>query len=283
MMDNNNIHYVLHEADGRRKGIHIAKQLCEQGHRHLIVVGGDGTINEVVNGIFLSGVDTKEVNLAVIPHGRGNDWARTHSYPKSFSKCVNGFLQGNFTIHDVGLTKVFKNENLVEKRYFININSYCFSAEVIFNTSSRNTKIFSKAVYFLGIFKSLVTHKYLKTKITADKDIYEGEPFMFVVANCQYNGGGMQQAPQALYDDGLFDIVVVPKLSPLRVITSVHRIYDGSHIKVLKGVEFFRSKKVIIESNPYIKAEMEGELIEQGRYEIEMLPSCLNMMTFNRA
>ena len=277
-----NIRYELHQANGSRKGIDIAQKLRQEGHRHLMVVGGDGTINEVVNGIMMSGVDTREVFLAVIPHGRGNDWARTHHYPENFLESAEGFLQGHFASHDIGLTKVFQEDQQIEQRYFININSYCFSAEVIYETVHNKHKFFNVSVYMLGVFSALFKHKAIPVKIQAEECQYEDQPFMISVANCQYNGGGMRQAPEASYNDGLFDVVIIPNLSIWTVLTKIKYIFSGTHLQKLKGVKYFRTNKLTIDSSPCIMGEMEGELLSQGRYEIELLPNALNVLTFNQ-
>lgn len=281
-LDEHHVRYETHQANGKNKGIEIARQLCQEGHRHLIVIGGDGTLNEVVNGICTAGIDTHEVFLAVIPHGRGNDWARTHNYPTDFLQSVDGFLKGNFISHDIGLTKVFKESQLLEQRYFININSYCFSAEVIYETVYNKPKFFNVSVYILGIFSALFKHKAIPVKIQSAECQYDDKPFMISVANCQYNGGGMRQAPEARYDDGLFDVVVIPSLSIWEVILKIRYIFSGRHIEKIKGVKYFRTSKLTIDSTPFVYGEMEGELLERGCYEVEMLPSFLNVLTFNQ-
>lgn len=279
----NHIKHAYHKADGCHKGIELARTLCQEGHRHLLVVGGDGTINEVVNGIMSSGVDPAEVYLAVIPHGRGNDWARSHSFPKDIADSFKGFLKGSFTRHDIGLTKVFAQDQLLEERFFININSYCFSAEVIYQTNVKKPKFLNISVYVLGIFQALRNYRYIPVKIRGNNISYDDEPFMFVVANCQYNGGGMRQAPEAQYNDGLFDVVIIPKLGTLKILFNIRYIFTGRHIQKLKNVQFFRTDKLSIESEPFIRGEMEGEMLKQGRYDIEMIPNALNVMTLNKA
>lgn len=280
-LDANHIRYELHQANGSHSGMETAQKLCQEGHRHLMVIGGDGTINEVVNGIFTSGIDTHEVFLAVIPHGRGNDWARTHHYPKDYLDTVDGFLKGNFTAHDVGLTKVFQGKNQIEQRYFININSFGFSAEVIYETIYTKPKFLGISVYLLGVFLALFKHKPLPVVISSENFQYEGKPFLFAVANCKYHGDGMKQAPDASFDDGLFDVVILPQVGILTVLFKIKHIFTGEHIHKIKGVEYLRTNKLSINAEPPILGEMEGELLSPGRYEIEMLPLAFNTLTFN--
>lgn len=281
-LDANHIRYELHEANGSHSGMETAQKLCQEGHRHLMVIGGDGTINEVVNGIFTSGVDTHEVFLAVIPHGRGNDWARTHHYPKDYLDTVDGFLKGSFTAHDVGLTKVFQGKNQIEQRYFININSFGFSAEVIYETVYTKPKFLNISIYILGVFLALFKHKAQPVKIQAKEFQYHDKPFLIAVSNCQYHGDGMKQAPEARFDDGLFDVIILPSVGILTVLLKFRHIFTGKHIHKIKGVKCYRTDKLTIDSSPYVLGEMEGELLSQGRYEIELLPLALNVLTFNQ-
>ena len=116
---------------------------------------------------------TKE--MAVIPHGRGNDWARTHHYPKDYLDTVDGFLKGRFAAHDVGLTKVFQEEKLIEQRYFININSFGFSAEVIYETVYTKPKFLNISVYMLGVFLALFKHKAIPVTINSNDFKYQGK------------------------------------------------------------------------------------------------------------
>ena len=280
-LEQNNIRYELHQANGSHSGTETAQRLCQEGHRHLMVIGGDGTINEVVNGIFTSGIDTHEVFLAVIPHGRGNDWARTHHYPQNYLDTLEGFLKGRFTAHDVGLTKVFQEEKQVEQRYFININSFGFSAEVIYETVYTKPKFLNISVYLLGVFLALFKHKAVPVTINSNDFKYEGKPFLFAVANCKYHGDGMKQAPDASYDDGLFDVIILPQVSILTVLLKIKHIFTGKHIHKIKGVQCFRTSKLSISAEPSVLGELEGELLSQGRYEIELLPLAFNTLTFN--
>lgn len=279
-LDEHHVRYELYQANGSHSGINLARKLCQEGQRHLMVIGGDGSINEIVNGIFTSGIDTHEVFLAVIPHGRGNDWARTHHYPTDYLEAVEGFLKGRFIEHDVGLTKVFQGEKEIEQRYFININSFGFSAEVIYETIYTKPKFLNISVYMLGVFLALFKHKPIPVIINSKDFHYQGKPFLFAVANCKYHGDGMKQAPDASFDDGVFDVIILPQVGILTVLLKIKHIFTGKHIQKIKGVQCFRTNKLSISAEPSILGELEGELLSQGRYEIEMLPLAFNTLTF---
>lgn len=280
ILDQNEVRYMLHKSEGAAKGIEIVKELCMNNVCHLIVIGGDGTINEVVNGIMQSKVDPRNVYLAVIPLGRGNDWARTHQYPQDIKDSVDVFLNGCFMKHDVGLVQTIRNENVVGERYFANIAGFGFDAEVIYDTVSNKPHFAGVSTYLLSLARCLFRYKSVPVQVYGPNFKADNKVFTMAVAICQYNGGGMRQAPMACPNDGLLDVVVVKKLSKLRIMTLVKSLFDGSHIqKVPNKVLTYQSDKVSISSPKMLRAEVEGELLETGKYEVSIIPQTLNMLT----
>ena len=279
-LDINEVKYVLHKSVGIKVGIDIAKKLCEEGVRHIIAIGGDGTINEVVNGIMLSGVDTREVFLAVLPLGRGNDWARTHKFPKNCIDSIDVFLQGKFLQHDIGKVQTLKQSQVAAERYFANIAGFGFDAEVIYDTGYNKPHFIGISVYVLSLVRCLFKYQSIPVHIAAPGFEYKDRVFTMAVAICQYNGGGMRQAPMAKPDDGMLDIVAIKNLNKLRVLTLVKSLFDGSHLqKAPDKVAFSQADSVTITSPQLLRAEVEGELLETGEYRVTLLPSALNMLT----
>mgnify|MGYP002621995658 CR=1 FL=1 len=274
-----NIKWVLHQAEATGKGMEIASQLCTEGHRHLLVVGGDGTLNEVVNGIFQSGVDTQEVYLAVLPLGRGNDWARTHHFPADNEENVRIFDKGQFMRHDIGLVKTFQNGSELDRRYFINIAGFGFDAEVIYDVTHNRPRFLGVSVYILGLLRTVLRYRSRRVRVCAPGFDFEGKSFLMVAAICQYNGGGMRQAPMAVPDDGLLDLVLIPKVGLLTVFANIGKIFSGEHIRSIKGIRTCRADRIgIVASDPF-RGEVEGELLPQGDYRVEALPRALNVLT----
>ncbi|OQA85669.1 MAG: putative lipid kinase BmrU [Bacteroidetes bacterium ADurb.Bin234] len=273
------IPYRHHIADESTFGIKKVEELCKKGERYFIVVGGDGTINEVINGIFISGVNPEEVYVSVFPLGTGNDWTRTHAYPSSYSDTILSFQEAKFIKHDVGLVECVKDNLLIEKRYFVNIAGFGFDAEVIEEVNKNKSKLFTKTVYILSLLKVLLRHKNKKNLIKLDNESINDEIFTLAVGIGQYNGNGMRQVPTANPVDGLFDVAVVRKISPLKVIKNVSKLYDGTHIKVLKEASVSQSKTVEIKSSPYCRGEVEGELLPLADYRISIIPRAVNMMS----
>ncbi len=276
------IPFEAHTSYQPGDGIATAKELCQSGIRHIVAAGGDGTINEVVNGIMTSGVNPREVYMAVLPLGRGNDWVRTHHYPKTIEEVVDIWLQGNFMQHDVGLVTSQAPDNQETSRYFINIAGFGFDADVIYDVTYHKPKIGGSAVYVLSLLKTLLHHKPTKVTVTADNGYsFNGEVFMVIAAICKYNGSGICEAKYAVPDDGLIDLVIIPKLSTLKVVKHLKDMFSGDHIDKIKSVQKVLTKEICITSPSLFRAETEGELLVFGNYRIKVLPNTLNVLTAN--
>lgn len=274
------VRYEMHPTAARGDASVIAKQLCDAGIRHLLVVGGDGSINEVVDGIMRSNADIHDVCLAVFPLGRGNDWARTHQYPTRLNDCVDVFLKGKFMRHDVGNVQTLYDGIPVADRFFINIAGFGFDAEVIYDTQQSKPHFLGISVYIVSLFRCLFGYKSLPVKITAPGFSFQDKTFLAVAANCQYNGGGMRQAPDAKPDDGLLDVVVIPQLSYLRLFWLMLSVFSGKHIKKSKGlIKTCRAESVDITCDTLCRGEVEGEMLVSGNYHVTIQPSVFWMLT----
>lgn len=271
--------YQQHIADFPKAGIQIVKNLCIQGKRHFIAVGGDGTINEVINGIFLSGVPTDEVYVVVLPLGTGNDWTRSHDYPSDYLEILHQLNQAKFIKHDVGVVETMVDNKMEDKRFFINIAGFGFDAAVIQEVNKHKSKVFSKAVYLFNLVKVLLTYSSKKIKLITDDATVEEDIFTVAVGICQYNGNGMRQVPMANPTDGIFDVVIIKKIHPFKVIKNVTSLYEGTHLEALSEAVVYKTTKLEIQSDSCTVGEVEGELINKGNYVISILPQSIHMMT----
>ena len=269
----------ISHGEGAGSGMELAEKLCREGHRHLIVAGGDGTVNEVVNGIYASGVDASEVYLAIIPLGTGNDFCRTTGCPP-LEECANFLLNTSFRPMDVGVVETLEQEQkkVIAKRHFINIAGFAFDAAVIQETTKGKPKLFPSAVYLLKLVKVLFTYRALPVKIHTDNGDWEDEVFTIAVGNAQYNGNGMRQVPMANPHDGMLDISIIRKIRPLKVVANVKKLYSGKHLE-LPEARVMRAKQVEISSSGKLLGEVEGEMLETGHYRICIADKQLNVMS----
>lgn len=262
--------------------IDISRDSIQQkGYKKIIIVGGDGTMNEVVNGLFQqTRYNTKEITLGLITVGTGNDWGRHYGMHKSYRKMINAIKKGNTFLQDVGKVN-YEHTSEKEDRYFVNIAGMGYDALVAKKTNlSKEKGRGGVLVYLINLLQSLFQYTYTNLTISADnKQVFSGKVFTLSIGICKYNGGGMMQLPNAVSDDGLFDVTLVRKTSKLRVIRNIKNLYDGSFIN-MKEVETFRGKNFVIECNPgnNLFLETDGESLGHSPLYFEIVPRSVKLI-----
>jgi YegS/Rv2252/BmrU family lipid kinase len=223
------------------------------GCRVVVAVGGDGTVNEVVNGIAESGAV-----MGVIPAGSGNDFARTLGIPLDFEEALECVLQGETRSMDVGL---------INGRRFVNVASVGFDAQVVLETYKIKKRIRGPLAYPLGVLKTLAGYRPFAMEIETAERTIRKQVLLAAVANGVYYGGGMKIAPEAVADDGLFDVLVVEDMPRLKILRLFPMIYSGRHLS-RSEVEYFRTGKIKISCEEgHINSD--GEII--GSCPVEMV------------
>jgi YegS/Rv2252/BmrU family lipid kinase len=279
LLDQAGIFYTYVFTKGSSDATEFARKAVEEGIRNIISVGGDGTMNEVVNGLFAqSTVPPAEVTLAMIPVGTGNDWGRMYGLPSDFKDAVKMIIRGNTIIQDAGVVTYIK-DGAQQQRYFINVAGMGFDAIVTEDTNRRKQiGRTGKIAYLVSLLKSLFRYSCYKVRIEADgKRTFDGELFSANVGICRFSGGGMMQVPAAIADDGLFDITIISKMSKWNIIRNVSKLYDGSFVK-LKQVSNHRAARVVVKSDEGILLEADGESLGTGPFEFTVLPKVLKFI-----
>ncbi len=254
----------------------LVQQAIEKGYRKIISMGGDGTLNEVVNGIFNQLIASiNEITIAVIPVGTGNDWCKTFNIPKDYKQAVDVIVREKVIRHDIG---VAENENN-KKRYFINIAGLGYDGFVTEKISKmKQSGSGGKLFYLLWITWYLFQYKNTKIRFKIDgKEFPEEEIFTLSVCNCRFNGDGMMQAPSALPDDGMLNITVMKKISPFKSIISLPKMKDGTFVK-MKEAALYTGKTVEVTSSPQVITETDGELIGETPVRFSIIPNALNVI-----
>ncbi|MBW6491368.1 MAG: diacylglycerol kinase family lipid kinase [Lentimicrobium sp.] len=258
--------------------VKLARKYIEAGFRKIIVVGGDGTLNEVVNGVFTQKkYPTTDITLAMIPVGTGNDWGRSFNIPSGYKEAIDLIARMQTRVQDVGKVHYMSKE-LSKHRHFINMAGLGFDAMVAKRTNKVKQEGKSGPFsYLISLFTSLISYNDSKVKVVVDDKELNANVFTMSVAICKFNGGGMMQAPNAIPDDGLFDVTVITRVSRFLVIRSVKKLYDGSFL-ALPQVKTFRGKKVEIESNPPLFLETDGESLGHTPMSFEVIPLSINVV-----
>lgn len=266
-----------------RHAIEIVRNaIVEKGYRKFISVGGDGTNNEVINGIFTQDVvPTNDITMATIPIGTGNDWRRTFNIPLEYDDVIEIIKTGNVFVHDIGKLTYY-NDGDPKIRYFLNAAGTGLDEMVCSSTNLMKRQGKGGTIrYLISVVKCLFKYKITHVQVTMDDEmVFDDNILSLSVGNCRYNGGGMMMMPNAIPDDGLLDVTVIRKVSIFKFAANVKNIYDGSFIHKIKEVQTFRGKKIRIVSIPphSLMVETEGENLNNSPFDFEILPKAINMI-----
>ncbi len=269
-------HTVFTEAPNHATELtreHIAK-----GCRKIVAVGGDGTMNEVVNGIMLqTDMPSTQITLGMIPVGTGNDWGRTYNIPLDYIKCIKVLKTEQTKVQDAGFVQ-YQNTSTRKGRFFINMAGLGFDGLVAKKTNADKMRGKGNALLYLKhLIGSLFSYKKCQTLVEVDGQTIEDKIFSIGIGIGQYNGGGMRQAPDAITDDGLFDLTLIKDISKWGVITNVRRLYDGT-IKKHKQVQTLLGKRIRIESACPIMLEADGESLGYSPFDFHIIPQSLRVI-----
>ncbi len=271
------VHAVFTECPGH--AIRLSRSYIEKGFRRIIVVGGDGTMNEVVNGVFRQrACRTTEITLGMITVGTGNDWGRMFGIPSSYRDAIRTLLRYNTFIQDAGMV-IYLKDSKPEKRYFVNIAGLGFDAEVVRRSNRLKERgRVGSLLYFANIFTSLLNFRHVNALINVDGLDIENRIFSMNVGICKYSGGGMMQVPNAIPDDGLFDMTVINRMSKPRIIGSLKRLYNGT-IHEHPRVDSYTGRTIRVDSKDRILLETDGESLGHTPIEFKMIPKSVKVIT----
>lgn len=253
---------------------HIAREAVHTGRRRLLAVGGDGSVNEVVQGVMTAGLDdTREVTLAVAPTGTGNDWARSLGIGRDPRQIAQALVAGRTLLHDVGAIDFPATG--APRHWFINVAGAGYDAWV----TERVPRPVPSAVTYLRIaLAGLIRYRSPLFRIAADGEQVEGRLLLAFVANARYCGNRMNVAPTALLDDGLFDVLAVRELSLLAVLPKLGKLYGG-RILGDPAVRHFRSAVVRIETEPPVRVQADGQMLGATPAVFSLKPRALTVVT----
>ncbi|MDF2673534.1 MAG: diacylglycerol kinase catalytic region [Clostridiales bacterium] len=257
------IDYLIKCTSTPSDGTSISRWGAEKGFDRIVAVGGDGTVNDVLNGI----VGTSAA-LGVIPGGSGNDFIRSINKHKEIKKIINDNIYGKILKSDIGICN---------GKYFINVASSGFDAQVVMETEKAK-KIFSGSLaYIAAVIKTIFMYKGRKVNIKIDDYILTENTLLVAVANGKYYGGGMLPAPRAELDDGYFDVCHIKQVPKAKMLLLFPRFIKGKH-ESIKEVSVFKGKKIVIDSNEELPVNLDGETFYSSQINFEILPKGINII-----
>ena len=265
-------------TEGIGHAIELAKAAANTDYRYIIAVGGDGTVNEVVNGI-LSSTGSHNTILGIVSAGSTCSFARSIGIPLDPVISCSLLTSRNRLSIDVGIVE-YKSENQHLHRFFVNASGVGFSAAVVHAWKYLPDRLGPNINHILrtieGI-KSIFTYRNKKIKIRVGNNIENIYGCAVVVANGQYFADGMQIAPHAILDDGLLDIVTFGDVGKFERLKMWPTLYSGRHILHHK-IREEKTTTVTIESDEQLLVEADGELLGEGPVSFSVLPSALSIV-----
>lgn len=269
---------------GPGDGIDLARRSAEEGRRFIIACGGDGTINEIANGIIESGTDCE---LGIFPSGTGGDFRRTLGIPTELREAARTLREGRTEAIDVGKITYLNHKGETESRYFLNVSSFGLAASIIERVKGSTSlkwlpldTLRGRASFALSTLQEVAGLATTNVRVKLDDgDEHPLSTVNFCIANARYFGGGMMIAPEAKIADGFLDVINIGDINTAKILLNAYTLYRGSHLS-LKEVKDKLAKR--IEARPLndgdeVHIEVDGELLGMLPAVYEVVPKALKV------
>lgn len=275
-LDARGLSYTVLQTRHEGDGITRCQEALDSGFRHILVIGGDGTLNEVVNGLLAqTKVDATEVVLGLFPAGTGNDFARGRGIPKPLKKRVEALMRGQSELIDAGVVQLEHS-----RRYFINMAGAGFDAAVALRANAlKNGVLPPKLSYLLALALSLFGYQQQEVRLKFDHSEESLPLFSVLCGNGTFAGNGMKLAPGAQFNDGQFYITRVARISPWKVLLNVHRLFGGTFLH-FREVHTHQATEIQIAAALPIPLQADGEPMGFCPAQIRLLPSAIRILQY---
>ncbi|MGH2710277.1 MAG: diacylglycerol/lipid kinase family protein [Actinomycetota bacterium] len=266
--------YRIVETEGPGHGTEVAREALRGGERFLVAVGGDGTVQEVVNGMIEDGKPVAEgAVLGVIPAGSGCDFVRTFGLPQEVPKAVR-HLEGD-RLYPIDIARLdYQEDGKTVTRYIPNI-AECGLGGAVVARAERLPRWLGRSRYFWAFWLSVRKFKPARITVKADLKEFEGRANNVVVANCQYYGGGMKISPRSYPGDGVLDIQIStgPKSEAF---TMIPKIYRGEHLPH-PHIKEMRGRSITVDADRPLPIEGDGEVLGTTPATFTVIPEAVSL------
>lgn len=263
ILKDNGIEYAVHKTERAGHATEIARELSATPDTNILMMGGDGSFNEILNGIE----NFENVTLGFIPCGTGNDFVRASKHPTKIKESVDVILKGNVSCIDY--------IQLADRRC-LNVLGAGMDVDVLLKYAQMKA-FHGKVKYYASLFYTLAHTRWHKLRLTLD----DGEPmdrnvFMIGIGNGKCIGGGMPICPNAEVDDGKLSVVVVNEMKKSRIPLELPGFLSGKHIRKFYTEEYDASK-IKIEVLDDSKFEADGEVFDAPTIECQIVSNTLKV------
>lgn len=257
----------VRETAARGDAERFAHDSAASGVDIVVAVGGDGTLNEVVNGVASAPDGLERCAIGLIPAGTGNDFARTLGMAES-DVALAALAAG----HERRVDLVSLGD-----RVFLNASAGGFTAETSANVSSGMKQAVGTLAYLIGGARAVLEYEPVGVRVEWEGWTLEADLQLFAICNGAYIGGGHQLAPTARPDDGLMEVCLVRATSTLDFLALLPRLSSGHHVDD-DDVAYFRTRAVTLSFSRTIKINTDGEVLEAARCEYVMRPGAVRLI-----
>lgn len=273
------IEVTFTSAPGEATG--LTRKALLEGFQRIIAVGGDGTVNEVVNGFFdEQGAALSQSKLSLLMMGTGGDLSKSLGTATDFEESLNIIVRDRIKPIDIGRLLCCSHDGQERARYFINITSFGMGGEVDIRVNeAKYVKLLGgKTAYYWAALRTLLVYKNKLVRIIVDDHFDETLSLKnAAVANGQYFGGGMWIAPTALMDDGLFDLIILGDIGLISLFVHSRKFYNGSHLD-LPGIIHLRGRRIEARSSSKVLLDVDGDPFGCLPAIFEILPGAINLV-----
>lgn len=265
-------------------GVELACDAAKAGRPMIIACGGDGTINEIANGILRSGTDTE---LGIFPSGTGGDFRRTLGMPQSPREAARALRTGETRSIDVGKVTFQDHDGETVSRYFLNVSSFGLAASIIERVKSATSlnwlpldSVRGRASFALSTLQEVVGLDVTTVRVRIDGGEEKTLATVnFCVANARYFGGGMMIAPDAKLTDGFLDVINIGDIRTARIVLNAYSLYRGTHLDLpeVKDTLAKRIEARAANDSREVHIEVDGELLGKLPAFYEVVPGALKI------
>lgn len=259
----------------------LALSAAENGSTHILSVGGDGTVNEVLNGIIEARSKDPSLDpiLGIIPAGTANDFAHTIGASNDLAELTEALDQSRTRSIDVGLISFPDGQ----KRYFMNIASIGLGAQVVKNMENSKKPFGADFSFLWAVTRTFLTYKRTSVKCRIDEMEWSGEILAIAIANGKRFGSGIYIAPHAEMDDSLLEVVILGKIRSWDYIKNIGKLKKGKRVEHPEA-HYFQGRSISIEAmEGRTMLETDGELIGDLPCKIEVIPGAIKLLIWPSA
>jgi diacylglycerol kinase (ATP) len=284
--------YQLYFSDFSGHLVDLAQKALKDGKNTIITVGGDGTHNEVINGVLAhfkignnSEIESydlenlKKIRLGLYPAGTGNDFSKSINIKPNALQLKNEIANGKSRLLDLGWTSFTDKQNKPTNRFFINITDVGMGGEVARKLENKIPLLSNKTQYAIRIVSTFLTYKKASIQAKSENYDWKGQVMNFIVANGKWFGNGLGVAPDAVLDDGFFEIAILGDIGLLDYLKHLDTVKKGEKV-IHPEVNYNRFKEITITSGDgsSVPIDMDGEFVGYAPLTLKNIPQTINFI-----